>query len=241
METINRKPLFIGLSFLSIGFLVGSFAYPLQKLELYRQVERGHFDQTYIKTFIITESTLDKPYGFDKSKAKKFAQIYHPATMQKIILLLLASGCAVTALSIGNVPQLEIEEEINRIKNDAKKELKLKSIKHHFALANKSQQLLFLDEMKELMNEFGSMEDEIMTADEINQLYEEGNQVQPTADNENNHSFRTVFPESLDSSAWKAICKAEGCSDEELIKDVLGCSDMDIGKQYLAYLRETNK
>lgn len=240
MESLNKqRPLFIGLSCLSIGCLIGSFAYPLQKLELYRQVEKGTFDQTYIKTFIITENTLDKPYGFDSRKAKKFAQIYHPATYQKLLLLVLASGCAIAALSIGNeiVPVLEIEDEINQIKNEAKKELKLKSIKHHFALANKSQQLLFLDEMKELIESFGSMEEEIMTADEINQLYEEANQVQPASHDEEKPSFRVTFPEQMDTTSWKACLKAmgDGAGREEIVKDVLGGGDA--ASAYLDFLK----
>lgn len=230
MENLaSKKCQFIGLSCLSIGCLIGSFAYPLQKLELYRQIEKGQFDIQYIRTYVITESSLNYPYGFQKDKARKFAQIHVDYKWQKILLLAMAAGCAATAVAIGSetVPLVELDEEVSRIRAEAKKELSLKGIKHRFALASKSQQLLFLDEMKALISEFGSMESEIQEVDELTALYDqvEGNQLgdsnepKPTEE-----SFRSTFPEQMDTTSWKACLKAmgDGAGREEIIKEVLG-------------------
>jgi hypothetical protein len=238
METLNKqKPLFIGLSCLSIGCLIGAFGYPLQKLEIYKQVEKGAFGTSSVKTYVITENDRNYPYGFSKGEAKKFAQIHQSYTLQKILLLTFAGITATTALSIGyeTVPLAELEDEIKKIKSEAKKELTLKGIKARFALANKSQQLLFLDEMKALMEEFSSPEQEIQEADEINALYEElatdddSTQESDTvaAVTQETIDFRQHFPESLDGPSWKAILKAmgEGAGKDEIVKDVLGCND----------------
>jgi hypothetical protein len=52
--------------------------------------------------------------------------------------------------------------------------------------------------------------------------------------------IRVEFPESLDSTTWKAILKAlqNGSTKGEIIKDVLGCSESSkaIGKAYLDLL-----
>lgn len=241
----KQKPLFIGLSCLSVGCLIGSFAYPLQKLELYRQTERGQFDTIYTKTYLITENDLNYPYGFQKTKARKFAQIHVDYKIQKILLLALAAGCSISALLIGNetVPLSELESEIASIKAQAKKELTLKGIKHRFALASKSQQLLFLDEMKALMDEFGSSEQEILEADEINALYSEAEADETTEEAQEEEqpedSFRAQFPAQMDETAWKAILKAltSGATKHEIIKDVLTCSDLTIGGAYIDYLK----
>lgn len=244
MENIHQsKALFIGLSAMSIGCLVGSFGYPLLKLELYRQVETSAFNVPVARTYIVSETATNFPYGFQKDKAKLFAQIHHDYKLQKILLLSLAGICSTTAMYIGKtlIPQIELEDQVSAIRNDAKRELSLKAIKHHFALANKSQQLLFLDEMKSLMEEFGSMESEIMDADELNALYEN------TAEGQSNESessaeepvFRKQFPESMDATSWKAIQKARqsGASKEEIVKNVLGCSE-EIGLPYMTYLEQ---
>lgn len=64
MERLAKgKKLFIGLSCLSIGCLVGSFGYPLQKLEVYKQLESGQFNIEYERTFVLTENDLNYPYG----------------------------------------------------------------------------------------------------------------------------------------------------------------------------------
>lgn len=232
MQTSSNKSIFVALSSLSIASLIGSFGFPLQRVELWKETELSAFKVPVSKVYILTENDRDYPLGFDKSKARKFAQIHEPATLQKILLLTTAIGCSVGALLIGNklVPAIEYEEEFNRLTLEGKKELSLKSIKQRFALANKSQQLLFLDEMKELMAEFGSMESEMIEVDELNALYEqteqnilpkEENQVQPAS---SEVDFRGTFPESMDSTSWKACSRAiaDGANRETCIKDVLG-------------------
>jgi hypothetical protein len=50
-----------------------------------------------------------------------------------------------------------------------------------------------------------------------------------------------VFPESMDATSWKAICKAlgNGSTKEECVRDVLGCSatNVEIGRGYYELLK----
>ncbi len=239
---VKDKPLFIGLSCLSIGCLVSSFAYPLQKLEVYRQPEIGQFNIGYERIFIITESDRNYPYGFNQDRAERIAQIYQDYKLQKILLLVFAGLCGGYALQIGSeiCEVSELDGEIKQIRARGKKELMLEGIKHRLALASKSQRLLFLDEMKALMDEFGSSEQETQEADEINALYENLENGESSAPALN---FREHFPETMDATARKAIVKAEqsGVIDEEIIKEVLGCTNLQIGREYLQYLRAGNE
>lgn len=54
--------------------------------------------------------------------------------------------------------------------------------------------------------------------------------------------FRSVFPESMDSTSWRAICKGlgEGLGRSEIVKDILGCSNSQtgIGTAYFEFLKE---
>jgi hypothetical protein len=171
MERLAKgKGLFIGLSCLSIGCLVGSFGYPLQKLEVYRQIELGQFNIPYERTFIISENDRNYPYGFSKQSAQLIAQIYQDYKLQKVMLLVLAGLCASYALNMGSdtVVNSEIDSEVDSIKAQGKKELILEKVKHRLAMASKSQRLLFIDEMKALMDEFGTLEAETLEADEVN-------------------------------------------------------------------------
>lgn len=290
MERLAKgKGLFIGLSCLSIGCLVGSFGYPLQKLEVYRQVEQGQFGLPYERTFVLTENDRNYPYGYSKESAQLVAQIYEDYTLQKIMLLVLAGLCATYALNMGSetVSNSEIDSEVDTIKAQGKKELILERVKHRLAMASKSQRLLFIDEMKALMDEFGTPEGEMLEADELNAtdkfvnasyLLGEGHSVdtvvtqtwgcQPgtaehselkrkflhwqSEDSEGRTEssvmtavdegvFRAVFPESMDISSWKAVCKAlgDGLSRSDIVRDVLGCSDSqtNVGTAYFDYLK----
>jgi hypothetical protein len=53
--------------------------------------------------------------------------------------------------------------------------------------------------------------------------------------------IRKQFPESMDATSWKAILKAlqNGASKDEIVKDVLGCgnTEMGIGKAYYELLK----
>lgn len=283
MEKLAKgKGLFIGLSCVSIGCLVGAFGYPLQKLEVWRQVEVGQFNIPYERTFVLTEDSLNYPYGFSKQSAQLIAQIYQDYKLQKIMLLVLAGLCASYALNMGGdtVVNAEIDTEIDSIKAQGKKELILEKVKHRLAMASKSQRLLFVDEMKALIDEFGTPEGEILEADEANAtdkfvnasyLLGEGHSVDTvvqqtwnvqsgTPEHSNlkrkflawqsddaddgtvqtvvdETSFREHFPESMDSTSWKAICKASqnGADKDEIIKDVLGGSDA--AKAYYEFLK----
>jgi hypothetical protein len=240
MEKLARnKPLFVGLSCLSVGCLVSAFGYPLQRLEVYSQSEQGRFGYSYEKRFIITENDLNYPWGFNQHKAIKIAQVYESATAQKFFLLILSGLCAGYALLIGQetVINSEIDSELETIKATGKKQLLLERVKHKLAMASKSQRLLFLDEMKSLIEEFGSPEEEMLEADELNALYEEVES--SPADSSDDVAFRSQFPESMDATYWKAIQKAEGLTQEEIIRDVLGCaeSQQEIGSAYLEALK----
>lgn len=245
----KNKPLFIGLSCTAVACLIGSFGYPLQQVEVYKQVEVGNFNNQYIRTFIVSESDQDYPYGFDSHKAKKYAQIYQDAKWQKISLLLLAAGSAIAAMNMGHEICLhsEIDDEILEVKSQGKKELILETVKHKLAMASKSQRLLFLDEMKELMAEFGSAEEEIQEVDEISALYEAPSEASvteggitppeptpeaPTVD------FRGHFPEHMDVSVWNLIqpLLIQGMVDEDVARGSLSCP-LDVGIAYIAHLR----
>jgi hypothetical protein len=237
----KNKSLFVGLSCLSVGCLVSAFGYPLQKLEVYSQTEYGRFGYSYEKRFVITESDLNNPIGFSKGKAVKIAQLYESATAQKFALLVIAGMCASYALLIGQetVSSSEIDAEVALIKNTGRKQLLLERVKHDLALASKSQRLLFLDEMKTLLEEFGSPEEEIMEADELNALYEQV-VVTETTNVVGNHDFRDIFPESMDATYWKAIQKAkdDGFSETEIAREVLGCKSgqVELGFRYADHL-----
>ena len=227
----KSKTVFTSLSAISIASLVGSFGFPLQRLEIYKQPELSTFKVPVVRTFILTENDRDFPYGFDESRAKKFAQIHEPYTVQKILLLTTAIGCSVAALIIGKelVPAVEYEEEISKLTLEGKKELSFRAIKQKFALANKSQQLLFLDEMAAMIQEFGSMESEMLEVDELNALYEQTEEnLLPKDEVEETKpevvDYRSQFPETMDSVSWGAIQKAiaSGATREEIVKDVLG-------------------
>jgi hypothetical protein len=240
----KNKPLFIGLSCLSVGCLVSAFGYPLQRLEVYAQEEIGAFNQAYERKFVITESDNNYPYGFDANRAVKIAQVYNAYTPQKIMLLILSGVCAGYALLIGDktVINAEIDSEVQAIQATGKKQLLLEKVKHQLALASKAQRITFMDEMKALLEEFGAPEDEIIEADELNALYDE---VSSEADadeskaNSNIDAIRAVFPENIDRATWNAVSKAiaNGASREEILIEVLQANN-DIGRAYLDLLKQ---
>ena len=244
MEKLARnKPLFIGLSCLSVGCLVGAFGYPLQRLEIYAQQEKGSFNYSYEKRFILTESDTNYPYGFDQSRAVKIAQVYNAYAPQKFMFLILSSVCAGYALLIGGktVIDSEIDSEVELIQATGKKQLLLEKVKHRLALASKSQRLLFIEEMKSLMEEFGSPEQELIEADEINALYDEVAEKDvsdsTSSDDLLTEEIRKHFPENLDATCWSAISKAlaNKATKEEILTEVLQANN-DIGRAYLALL-----
>lgn len=248
MEKLAKnKGLFIGLSCVSVGCLVGSFGYPLQKLEVYSQLENGAFHQQYEKRFILTESDSNYPYGFDATRAEKIAQVYSSYTPQKIMLLVLAGISAGYALMIGERTVLasEIDSEVQQIQSTGRKQLLIEKVKHELALRSKAQRISFMDEMRALLEEFGSPEDEIIEADEINALYED---VADKSDSQGEvvasydmEAIRQVFPENVDRTYWNAISKAlgNGASREDILIEVLQRND-DIGRAYLDYLKSKN-
>lgn len=246
MEKLAKnKGLFIGLSCLSVGCLVGAFGYPLQKLEVYSQSEMGTFSQTYDKRFIITENDSNYPYGFDSERAAKIAQVYNSALPQKVMLLVLAITCSGYALLIGDgtVINSEIDSEVQAIQATGKKQLLLERVKHNLALASKAQRISFMDEMKALLEEFGSPEEELIEADELNALYDEvsdksaeQSEVITGIDLE---TMRQSFPENLDATTWKAVSRAmaNGSTREEILIEVLQANN-EVGKGYLDFLKQ---
>lgn len=238
----QNKPIFIALSCLSVGCLVGAFGYPLQRLEVYSQPEVGSFNYSYEKRFILTDSDTNYPYGFDQTRSRKIAQVYNAYAPQKVMLLILSSVCAGYALLIGGktVIDSEIDSEVEIIQATGKKQLLLEKVKHRLALASKAQRITFMDEMKALLEEFGSPEQELIEADEINALYDEVSE--PSDSNKNNEllleEIRKHFPENLDDTCWKAILKslANGATKQEILKDVLQ-ADNDMGRAYYELLK----
>ncbi len=167
-QRTKSKGLFIGLSCLSIGCLVGSFAYPLSKLEVWHQTEINQFKQLYTKVFIITENERNIPYSFNKKKAEKVANIYQDYKFQKLMLLAASIISASIALAIGDktVQSASIDDEVRHIDGQAQREFLVSQIKHKWAMATQSQKLQFREELKELAALF---DDETMEATEINE------------------------------------------------------------------------
>lgn len=166
----KNKPKFIMLSSLSIACLVSAFANPLQKMQVWKQQQIGVFNVGYNQHFIITEGDKYYPFGMDIQKAVKIEEIYQDYKIEKVAALILAITLALSALKLGHDTCIsaEINSEVTEIESEGKKQLILEAIKHRLALASKSQRLLFMDEMKSLIEEFGSIEGEILQSDEVN-------------------------------------------------------------------------
>ena len=220
--------------------MVSSWGYPLQQLEVYTQPEVGKFGYSYEKHFVITENDFNYPYGFDKNRAIKIAQIYQSYMAQKFFLLILSVLCAGYALIIGNdtVINSEIDSEVEEIKATGRKQLLLEQVKHRLALASKSQRFLFIDEMKSLMEEFGSVEQDLIEADEINALYDQVNSDESELEsNSLIEQVRAKYPPTADGVYWDAISKAmaNGSSRDEILATTLNDTS-NIGKAYLDML-----
>jgi hypothetical protein len=165
----TTKPLFMGLSFLSIGCLVGAFAGPLEPLEVWHQTEYNQFQQPYTKVFIRTATERQLPYGFDAGRAEKIAQIYEAALFQKMLLLAASIIGAGLALSIGQdtVEKSEIDAEVATIESQGQKELIVSRIRHKLAMASEAQKQLMREELRALVDLAGG--DETLEASEINE------------------------------------------------------------------------
>lgn len=165
----KNKGLFLGLSAISIGCLVGAFAYPLEPLEVWHQTEYNQFQQPYNKVFIRTASERQLPYGFDDSRAKKIAHIYQAATLQKFLLLaasMLGAGVSLT-IAQQTVEGSEIDAEVSTIERQGQKELIVSRIKHKWAMASEAQRHLMRDELRALVELAGG--DETLEASEVNE------------------------------------------------------------------------
>jgi hypothetical protein len=171
LTVAKSRAYFIGFGILSIGCFLSALAYPLQKYEVYQQSVVGAFGIEHDDYFILSENSKQKPYGFDSDKAVLVEQNLDDHKFEKIMLLiasLTASGLCVY-LGNGVVEAVEIDSEVAEIKAQSKRQLLIEGVKHRFAMASKSQRLLFMDEMKALIEEFGSVEGEVLTADETNE------------------------------------------------------------------------
>lgn len=97
------------------------------------------------------------------------------------------------------------------------------------------------------MAEFGSAEEEIQEADEINALYEAPREpvaVEEGMDASFPHEvptidFRGHFPEHMDASVWGLIqpLLLQGIADEDIARGSLSCP-LDVGIAYLGHLRQ---
>lgn len=165
---VRNKGLFITLTCLSVGGLFASFAYPLQKIEVWRQEEPSIFGQPYSKIFVLAESDKRLPYGLNRNQAEKIATIYEDASNQKMILLATALLSASAALAVGSdtVEDAEIQHEVKQINAAAKKEVLINKIKHKWAMASEAQKQLYRQEYAELVSLFGEPTQE---ATEMNQ------------------------------------------------------------------------
>ena len=125
---------------------------------------------------------------------------------------------------------MEFEKEMELLRQEGRRELKGKEIRHRLAFAQKAQQIGFIEELTAFQEEF-----EVISP-ELTEVADEPWEECEGADD----GFRHIFPESQDGAARKACSKAleAGFTDEEVVKDVLGCSSTRvwIGLEYLRYL-----
>jgi len=234
----RNKYAFIGMSIVGLSALMASFGYPLQRLEVWRITSVGLFSNATSQILIFKEGQTIRPLGFEESDPERIGGIYRGYKWEKLAFLAVAAGCGTTGLVLGGkiINQLEVEQSVTDIRLVGQRELREAEIKHRMAMAAKSQQLLFVDEVNSLNEEFGSPEEEMLEVDEINALYEN-----PEAVVEESEDFRAIFPEGMDGASSKAIQKAmgDGLSQEEIVRDVLGCgkSQFDMGVSYYEWLK----
>lgn len=155
----NKEIVFICLSCISIGSLFGSFAGNLEKFEVYQQGKN--------EVFVITENN-NLPYGLDKKNADLLASKYNSDLLQKCLLLGIAGISATTALLLANInfEELELNWEVSKIENTAKKQLTVEKIKHRYALMSLAQKEQFRLEISSLLELTGG--DETLLASEVN-------------------------------------------------------------------------
>jgi len=101
-------------------------------------------------------------------------------------------------------------------------------------LAQKTQLERQLQSVRPTQPELSEEEKEQAAKAAINDVFPEKTSSEITEEN-----IRKLFPEELDSPSWKAILKAlqAGASKEDIVRDVLGCSDQRLGLAYLDYLK----
>ena len=162
-----KKNIFITLSCVSLGSLFCSFGGAFERFEIYKQIEFNQFNQEYHKTFILSETQLTKPYGFDVSKSEKIAAIYEDVKLQKILLLAVAIISSSLAMMIGDVVNdVESDTEVEKIETTSKRQFRMEKIKHQFAMMSLAQRELFKAELQELLELSGG--DSTMEASELN-------------------------------------------------------------------------
>lgn len=155
----HKEIVFSCLSFVAAGALFGSFAGNLERYEVFSQPKN--------QTFIIFENQ-SLPYGFKPKKAKLTAYSYSPQLLQKMLLLGVAMLSSGSALLIANLDfdQLEIDQEVKKIENVAKKQIATEKIKNQYALMSMSQREQFRLELESLLELTGG--DRTLEASEIN-------------------------------------------------------------------------
>jgi hypothetical protein len=162
-----KKNIFIILSCVSLGSLFCSFGGAFESFEIYKQTEFNQFNREYHKVFILSETQLVSPYGFDADKSEKIAAIYDHKKVQKITLLCVAVVASSLAMMIGDiVNDVESDSEVQKIEATSKRQLRMEKIKHQFAMMSLAQRELFKSELQELLELSGG--DSTMEASELN-------------------------------------------------------------------------
>jgi hypothetical protein len=166
--TKNRHRLYL-LSFLTVGCLIGSFAYPLQKFQIRQQREIGAFKSSYNKVYIFTENDREYPYGYQENRSEVIAKIQNDYKVTKIVLLAasIMSGAIVMLIGDEIVDNLEIDKKVEEIDKNARIQLLADRVKNKYALADKAEQLLFRETLRELVNLSGV--DSTQEATELNE------------------------------------------------------------------------
>ena len=147
VNTGIAKKVFIGLSSLSLCCLTASFARPLQGVEVWRTAHVDAFKRVSSEIHVFTDTDIP-PYGFDRHRATKVAQIYETAKGQKILLLALAVLSAGIDMIMSDeiLKRNDIDQEIKTIDQSANKKILLSKVKHKWEMLSEAQKQQFREE-----------------------------------------------------------------------------------------------
>lgn len=106
-------------------------------------------------------------------------------------------------------------------------------------LAHKSHLERKIQQVAPVHSELSEEEKESAAKQAIDSAFVEGQSSGRCPQQVTEEEIRRHFPEQLDMTSWKAILKAlqNGATRDEIVKDVLGVANYEIGRAYFDYLK----